>query len=80
MRLSVGYRGLQCGVCRWRLPYAPLPCGCSVMRNAWPDRPPIAADQPAMVWQCAHARQALRGIARQEGGEEHDLRDCGTLH
>ena len=27
-----------------------------------------------------HARQDLRGVSRQEGGEEHDLRDCGTLH
>ena len=27
-----------------------------------------------------HTRQDLRGVSRQEGGEEHDLRDCGTLH
>jgi hypothetical protein len=49
MRLSVNHMGPRCGVCRWRFPYAPLLCGCSVMRNAWTDRPPVAADQPAMV-------------------------------
>ena len=80
VRRSVGDTGPSCGVGRWRFPSAPPPCGCSGMRNVWPDRLPMAAVQPAMVWQCAHARQARRGIARQEGGEEHDLCDCGTLH
>jgi hypothetical protein len=51
VRLSVGHMGPLCGVCRWRFPYAPLPCGCSIMRNAWLDRAPVAANQPAMVWQ-----------------------------
>jgi hypothetical protein len=54
--------------------------GGSVVLNAWPDYPPAAADHPATMWQCAHARQALRSISRQEGGEEHDFCDCGTLH
>src|SRR5262249_43035628 len=49
VRLSVGYTSPQCGVCRWCFPYAPLLCGCSVRRNAWPDRPPAAADQPATM-------------------------------
>src|SRR4029453_1541535 len=70
VRLSVGHTSPQCGVCRWCFPYAPLLCGCSVRRNVRPDRPPAAADQPATMWQCAHARQALRSISRQEGGEE----------
>ena len=68
VRLSVRHTGPPCGG------------GCSVVLNAWTARLPIAADQPAMMWQCAHARQALRGVSRQEGGEEHDLRNCGTLH
>jgi hypothetical protein len=80
VRLSVGHTSPQCGVCRWCFPYVPLLCGCSVRCNAWPDYPPAAADQPATMWQCAHARQALRSISRQEGGEEHDFCDCGTLH
>ena len=80
VRLSVSHTSPQCGVCHWCFPYAPLLCGCSVRRKAWPDRPPAAADQPTTVWQCAHARQALRSISRQEGSEEHDFCDCGTLH
>jgi hypothetical protein len=40
----------------------------------------MAAAQHAIVWQCAHAHQGRRGIPRHEGGEEYDLRDCGTLH
>ena len=37
--------------------------------------------QPAMVWQRIHTPVRLSGgVARQEGGEEHDLCDCGTLH
>ena len=33
--------------------------------------------------QCVRIHTPVRisgGVSRQEGGEEHDLRDCGTLH
>ena len=42
---------------------------------------PVASNQPrGGVVAHPHTCQDRRGVSRQEGGEEHDLRDCGTLY
>ena len=62
--------------------------GSPPVLGVWSKRPErrraraaLCAPHGLAVWQRIHTPVRISGgFSRQEGGEEHDLRDCGTLH